>query len=609
MSPRKPNAGPLPLVLRLWKPLLFLACFGVYLLSLNPAFPNDDSAETITAAVTLGLQHPPGYALAALLMRLQSFLPLGSPSFRVNLFSALLASLAVCLLAWTLSFFLPAFAKKGAERKIIGFCAIVAPLVLAFSGTFWRNALGAKGGIYLLAACLCLAILGCLIRREAQPGQQSRWTFLVFFLTGLGLSSHWETQVILLPGLLVYFLFSVPRPFKMPDLVSPAVRVLAFLLIGASPILYLPLRAHLHPVLNLGAPDTWGHFTADLSRHYVAYREVGVLGILGHVFNGTSTWTQFFHLLDMIGRAQGSYLPVHIWADMGVISLMLALLGAWGWWRSGERKVFLFLLVSALTLLLALLSTLFIPDDPNQKWILDNFLLPLNWMTAFLAGLGILILASLLITPSRPVPSFLFILALVPCLMVVRGWASANQEKQTLAFDYGENLLKSLPRDAVFFAEGDEDYFPLYYLQQVAHQRPDVAMVPSFTLFEPWGVEQVERLHPELGFAASSLSFPDPFSRMAGAASLIVQKSRGQRACAFSYFNGAFHRYYLSSHPSLAFRKSGILYLFDSPFSQNSPTLALGGLRLRHWTDCPANSHPSLGGIWEVYGSAGLFNR
>ncbi|HET9869845.1 MAG TPA: hypothetical protein VFR02_05055, partial [bacterium] len=68
--------------------LLFLAVVAVYLSTLCPIFMDDDSAETITAGVTLGLQHPPCYPLDALLNRLAWFLPLGGPGFRAGVGSA-----------------------------------------------------------------------------------------------------------------------------------------------------------------------------------------------------------------------------------------------------------------------------------------------------------------------------------------------------------------------------------------------------------------------------------------------------------------------------------------------------------------------------------------
>src|SRR5208282_1764726 len=77
---------------------IFVAAFVFLLVGLNPTFYADDSPETITAAATLGVPHPPGYSLLTLLGRLASLFPLGGIPFRVNLLSAFLAALVCSLL-------------------------------------------------------------------------------------------------------------------------------------------------------------------------------------------------------------------------------------------------------------------------------------------------------------------------------------------------------------------------------------------------------------------------------------------------------------------------------------------------------------------------------
>src|ERR1700691_3272304 len=76
--------------------LVFFPAFSFALAGLNPTFYADDSPVTITACVTLGIAHPPGYPLFTLIGYLFSRLPLAYYPFRVNLFSAFLAAL-VCL--------------------------------------------------------------------------------------------------------------------------------------------------------------------------------------------------------------------------------------------------------------------------------------------------------------------------------------------------------------------------------------------------------------------------------------------------------------------------------------------------------------------------------
>src|ERR1041384_1709521 len=141
---------------RFWAPALFLTCFTVYLLTLNPCFLDDDSSETVTAGFTLGLQHPPCYPLDALFVRLLGFIPLGGTCLRVNLGSALLAALGALLLAWNILLVLRNFFTRGAataegsQDRIAVACAVAGAFWLAFSKTYWEKALGAKGGIYVL---------------------------------------------------------------------------------------------------------------------------------------------------------------------------------------------------------------------------------------------------------------------------------------------------------------------------------------------------------------------------------------------------------------------------------------------------------------------------
>src|SRR6266478_9356922 len=54
-----------------------------------------DSPELITAAVTLGVAHAPGYPLFTMLGHLFSLVPFGSIPFRVNLFSVTCDALTI----------------------------------------------------------------------------------------------------------------------------------------------------------------------------------------------------------------------------------------------------------------------------------------------------------------------------------------------------------------------------------------------------------------------------------------------------------------------------------------------------------------------------------
>src|SRR5208283_1552158 len=77
--------------------ICLLAIFQLYLYTTFPAFKSDDSPETTTSTYTLGLGHPPCYPFFTISGKAFSLLPVGSPAFRINLFSIFLALIVLLL--------------------------------------------------------------------------------------------------------------------------------------------------------------------------------------------------------------------------------------------------------------------------------------------------------------------------------------------------------------------------------------------------------------------------------------------------------------------------------------------------------------------------------
>ncbi|HXL73109.1 MAG TPA: DUF2723 domain-containing protein, partial [bacterium] len=588
----------------LWLALVFLTTQMVYLHTLNPAFPNDDSAETITAGVTLGLQHPPGYALAALIGRCESLLPLGSFGFRANWGASLLASLGAALLIFVvLSIFDTGWFLGEADPKnwIVPFCGVIGGFSMAFAPTYWRNALSAKGGTYLLSICLQLLILCCLVYSvRLKKDVRSKSLVFSFFLTGLGLAGHWETLIIFIPALISFFIWT--RKINRTQWIVAA----SVLMLGASPLIYLPLRGHLNPVLNLGAPDTFAYFGADLFRNYFSYREMTLSGALFGLLKGSLSLNELLGMIQKPFENKTEALLLYLGWDIGWLSFIMALFGVAQWLRFSGKRILFFILLSWFLLWSSNFYYFNISQTPDSPYLTLKFFLSSDWMIFLLSAVAMASLLSRLNHFKKSL-SLLTAVLLVCCLMWKGNniWNGLDQSSGTVTYDYGQNLLKSLPKRSLFFAESDADYFSLYYLQQAEQRRPDVIMIPAFTLFEPWGIQSIEKRNPELGLTASSVSFPDHFARIIYASSELVEKNVNQRPIAFSNFNGAFHLYFMNRQKNIKIRSSGLVWLLDSPLIHADSCLAPNRLMTRDLEEISSQRDGSLDGIHKAYDLSG----
>ena len=135
------EAGPAPRAELGLAALLALAGFALYAVGACPTIYVGDSGELVAAAHTLGIPHPSGYPLYVLLGKLWTLLvPLGSVAYRMSLFSALFAGIAVGLL------FLAARALGVGRLAAAG-----AAVAFAVSPSFWGEANVQR--VYSLNAC------------------------------------------------------------------------------------------------------------------------------------------------------------------------------------------------------------------------------------------------------------------------------------------------------------------------------------------------------------------------------------------------------------------------------------------------------------------------
>jgi 4-amino-4-deoxy-L-arabinose transferase-like glycosyltransferase len=465
-----PRCAPLDL---LAAALLGAASFALYAVTLAPTVLVGDGGEFQFVPYLLGVAHPTGYPLYTVLGWLWShLLPLGDVAYRMNLFSALGAALAVALLyPLTRSLLRQVFPSLSPSiRRLI---AIAGALTFAVTPTLWSQAIIAEVyGLHAFFAVLIFYLL--LIWGE---GQQSRHLLLAALAFGLSMAHH-STTLLLAPAILVYVLLVDRRVFLDWRLL---LKCLLLLLVPLLLYLYIPLRAPQTPYLRLP-------LTGD--SELVLYENTLpnlVNFMMGGPFGGSVDFSvDLGERLSMTWgflRGEVSWVGV-ILALIGVVGLATGIPKA-GFRREDATNNAGRLAVLALTGLAYLVSVAFnlvyTIGDIYVMYI-PSYLIVALWMAVALA------MGASLLGKSRAASVVLVLPFLaLPIGLLVSNYAGLDQSENTAARTGWEALLaEPVPPGAILISNDRNEIMPMWYFQYVDGQRADLlGLYPQITVDYP----------------------------------------------------------------------------------------------------------------------------
>jgi hypothetical protein len=133
------------------------------------------------------------------------------------------------------------------------------------------------------------------------------------------------------------------------------------------------------------------------------------------------------------------------------------------------------------------------PQQPRER---DYAYAGATYAFAIWIGLGVLMVSDWLRKVFKsgsvaPGLATLLCLVAVPALMANENWDDHDRSQKTLARSTAYNVLASCDSNAILFTVGDNDTYPLWYMQEIEGYRTDVRVVNLSLLGIDWYIDQL----------------------------------------------------------------------------------------------------------------------
>jgi hypothetical protein len=490
--------------------------FLLYAITLSRTTAFWDTSEYIATGHIMGIPHQPGNPLFVVLARAWSVLlsPFGlSVAVRINLFSAVMSASAHGLWFLVVHHILRYFSDDRSFR-LIGAAAAV--LVSATAFTVWNQS-NVNEKVYTVSL-LTIALLTWLAVRWQEnlgKGKDDHLLILMAFILALSVGNHLMAFLVA-PAIGIFVLFVNPKTLLNWRLYVGGIAVA---ILGLSINLVLPIRAGLGPIINEASP-TCPDIGSAIGA-IVTYGKAGCVALSEAINRTQYLKPPLFPRLAPLPDQLVNYLQYFDWqwargmdgvnTVFGGLRLPFTMLftglGVWGAIEHArrDRASFVFMLTLFATVSAALVFYLnfkygYTLQAPGQDRTLhevrerDYFFLVSFSVWGLWAGMGIVTLwreAAFELKTTLAKASPILGLALLP---LVLNWGWATRAYDYSARDWAYNLLMSVEPYAVLFTNGDNDTFPLWYLQEVEGIRQDVTVIVGSYLNTDWYALQLKQL-------------------------------------------------------------------------------------------------------------------
>ncbi len=177
-----------------------------------------------------------------------------------------------------------------------------------------------------------------------------------------------------------------------------------------------------------------------------------------------------------------------------MLPLLLGLIGIFFQAKYDTKSFWLTLM---LFLMMGVVLVLYLNSPPVEPRERDYIYVGSFYAFAIWIGFGVLGLAHQIAKLNKNLAMAGMIATLiafpVPALMAVQNWDDHNRSNRFFSVDSARNFLASCEENAILFTGGDNDTFPLWYVQEVEGFRTDVRVIVLSYFDTDWYVNQMTR--------------------------------------------------------------------------------------------------------------------
>ena len=346
-------------------------------------------------------------------------------------------------------------------------------------------------------------------RRRIEWAEWATLTALWLTLIAGGLGS---TMLLILSGALV--LGAAVACWMVGSRAFPLV-ALGVAAIGVSIYAFLYIRSGLHPILNEADPETWGNLLAVIWRE-----QFGSRGIFDSPLyspgagnpgrNATILTQQFINYFQYCSWQWARSLPL---VAMVAVALVFTTLGFFGVTYARRSDAGITYLLGTVWLVTGFGLVIYMNFKPgfslfwNQYQTIgqhevrerDYFFVVSFQVWGVFAAFGLVRLIrwasrQYAVAARRGAVALATVIALLPFVFNFRAASRRHGPDATVARDVAYNLLQAVEPYGVLFSYGDNDTFPVWYLQEVEGVRQDVTLINLSLANLEWYLRQLASL-------------------------------------------------------------------------------------------------------------------